>query len=172
MTKEHLVLTGFMGVGKSTVGPQAADVLGVRYYDTDDWMETETGIDVPQLVKSNITAFRKAEANALEAILDREPGIISTGGGIVSTEIGRNALRAAGCPVVWLRAPFDDSAKRVAEDNGRERPLFADTATALKLYDERAQWYAKTSDHIVDATQPIELVVGGIVAIAQTKYRR
>lgn len=169
MAKEHLILTGFMGVGKSTVGPRAADILEVRYYDTDDWMETEAGIDVPQLVKSDMTAFRQAEAEALGAILDREPGVISTGGGIVSTAIGRNALRAAGCPVVWLRAPFEDSARRVTQDNGRERPLFADTAKALELYDERAKWYAETSNRIVDATRPIELVVGDIVTIARTK---
>ncbi len=167
MTKESLVLTGFMGVGKSTVGPKAADILGVHYYDTDSWMETEAGIDVPQLVKSDTATFRKAEAEALEAILDREPGIISTGGGIVSTEIGRSALRAVKCPVVWLHAPFNDSAGRVARDGGRERPLFADAAKALELYNERAQWYAETSGHIVDASQSVELVVNAIVKIAR-----
>lgn len=167
MSKNSLILTGFMGVGKSTVGPEAASVLGVKYYDTDSWMETEAGIDVPQLVKSDMAAFRKLEAEALEDILTQEPGIISTGGGIVSTEIGRSALRAASVPVVWLRASFDDSAQRVAQDSGRERPLFADTAKALGLYNDREEWYAETSDHIVDASQPVELVVGDIVSIVR-----
>lgn len=167
MAKESLILTGFMGVGKSTVGPKAANVLEIRYYDIDSWMETEAGIDVPWLVKSDMAAFRKLEAEALADILGQEPGIISTGGGIVSTEIGRSVLRAASTPVVWLRASFDDSARRVAQDTGRERPLFADAMKALELYNERRDWYAETSDHIVDASQPVELVVGDIVKIAR-----
>jgi len=167
MARKSLILTGFMGVGKSTVGPKAASALEVRYFDTDSWVETEAGIDIPQLVKSDMAAFRKLEAEALEDILSQEPGIISTGGGIVSTEIGRSALLAASTPVVWLRATFEDSARRVAQDSGRERPLFADTTRALELYNERQAWYEETSDHIVDASQPIELVAGDIVKIAR-----
>ena len=167
MAKESLVLTGFMGVGKSTVGPRVSDALGIKYYDTDEWLETEAGIDIPQLVKSDMQAFRNLEAEALEEILNQEPGIISTGGGIVSTENGRKALQATNAPVVWLRASFDDSARRVAQDEGRERPLFADKVKALELFNERTEWYMETSDHVVDASQPVELVVGDIVKIAQ-----
>ncbi len=167
MAKERLILTGFMGVGKSTVGPKAASILGIRYYDTDSWMETEAGVDIPQLVKSDMIAFRKLEAEALGTILSQEPGVISTGGGIVSTEIGRNALLAAANPVVWLQAPFGESALRVAQDPGRERPLFADKLKALELYNQRTKWYAETSNHTVDASQPIELVVNDIIKIAR-----
>lgn len=167
MAKESLVLTGFMGVGKSTAGSKAADILDVAYYDTDTWMETNAGINVPQLVKTDMVAFRKLEAETLEHILQQEPGIISTGGGIVSTEIGRRALRASHTPIVWLRASFDDSAARVADDTGRERPLFYDRDTARRLYEERIGWYEETADYTIDAAQPVDLVVDTLVRIAR-----
>lgn len=168
MAGERLILTGFMGVGKSTTGPRVANELGVKYYDTDNWMETESGIDVPNLVRTNMAAFRRLEAATLEEILDLEPGVVSTGGGIVSTEVGRNALLASDVPVIWLRATFDEAARRVSEDTtGRERPLFDDIDKARALNDERQVWYRETASHYVDASQPMELVVGDIVAIAR-----
>jgi shikimate kinase len=155
-------------MGKSTVGPRVADALRVNYYDTDDWMEKVAGIDVPNLVKTDITAFRKLEADTLGAILEQEPGIISTGGGIVSTEVGRKALVAANAPVLWLRAPFVEAAKRVFQDIGRERPLFNDVDKARELYHERMVWYEETSTYVIDASQPVELVMGDIINIARS----
>ncbi len=165
MSKERLILTGFMGVGKSTVGPKVAQALGIAYFDTDSWMETESGINVPELVRSDMNAFRRLEASTLEAILELESGVISTGGGIVSTEVGRNALRGAAANVVWMQAPFDDLSQRVLEDTGRERPLFEDPVKARQLYDERMPWYEETSDYSVNALQPANLVVRDIVRV-------
>ncbi len=166
MAGERLILTGFMGVGKSTVGPKVADTLGVKYFDTDSWMETESGVDVPNLVSNDMPAFRKLEAEALVDILGLEPGVVSTGGGIVSTEVGRNVLLASEVPVVYLLASFGWSAERVANDKtGRARPLFDDVVKARGLYDERVEWYEETASHYVDAEQPIKLVAGEIVNI-------
>lgn len=166
MVKNTLILTGFMGMGKSTAGPLAAELLVTDYRDTDDWMETEMGLDVPSLVKTDMQLFRKLEASALSAILDLRRGvIISTGGGIVSTKVGRAALSSAMVPVVWLKAPFEVAEARVAKDSGRERPLFANVDSARKLFDERQQWYEATSTHIVDASQPAVLVADDIRSI-------
>ena len=170
MSNEHLILTGFMGMGKSTVGPKVAETLGVNYYDTDNWMETESGVSVPDLVRTDMQAFRKLEAATLVDILELEPGVISTGGGIVSTEVGRKALLASGVPVIWMWANFDVVAKRVSEDSvGRDRPLFDDVEKARALNDERQGWYRETATHTVDASQPIELVTGDIVAIVRAE---
>lgn len=125
MAKEGLILTGFMGMGKSIVGPIVAERMDLEYFDTDDWMGTVGGIDVPHLVKTNMAEFRRVEAVALKTILGQEPGVISTGGGIVSTEVGRSALLASSASVIWLKAPFEVAASRVTSDSGRERPLFS-----------------------------------------------
>lgn len=169
MAKETLVLTGFMGMGKSTVGSMVAEELGVGYYDTDNWMETVLGIDVPALVKSDMARFREVESSTLRTILDQKTGVVSTGGGIVSTEIGRVALLSLDVPVVWLRASFDVAASRAMTDPGRERPLFSDVDTARRLFDERQQWYEETATDVVDASRPVELVAGSIVSILRPR---
>jgi shikimate kinase len=162
-----MILTGFMGVGKSTVGPKVADELTVKYYDTDKWMEMESGINVPELVRTDMAEFRRLEAKALLQILDLEPGVISTGGGIVSTQVGREVLLGTTATVVWMRAPFDDLVNRVHDDTSSVRPLFEDKEKARGLYHERMDWYQETSDFSVNALQPIELVVEDIVNIAR-----
>lgn len=167
MARETLILTGFMGVGKSTAGRRTAEFLEVPYSDTDDWMETNSGVNVPELVKTDMARFRELEAQTLGIILAENPGIISTGGGIVSTEVGRSALLGASVPVLWLRAPFEVSQERVLHDTGRERPLFNDIDTARSLYEQRMDWYQETAGHIIDATEPIDYVVEQIVTIAQ-----
>lgn len=168
MAGEKLILTGFMGMGKSTVGRESARVLEVPYSDTDDWMEVNAGVDVPELVRTDMTKFRELEAGTLRTILNENPGVISTGGGIVSTEIGRKALLTSNVPVLWLRAPFEVAAERVMQDSGRERPLFSDVDKARTLYEDRMVWYEETASHIVDANQPVELVVGQVVEIARS----
>lgn len=163
MAGEKLILTGFMGMGKSTVGREAAKTIAVPYYDTDDWMETKAGIDIPTLVKTDMAKFRELEAATLMTILGEGSGIISTGGGIVSTEVGRNALLNSNITVVWLKAPFEVAEEHVRQDTGRERPLFSDVDKARALYEERMDWYAETATHIVDASQPLNVVVDQVV---------
>lgn len=168
MAGEKLILTGFMGMGKSTVGRESAKLLEVPYTDTDEWMETNAGVDIPELVKTDMAKFREVEAKTLRTILSESPGIVSTGGGIVSTEVGRQALLSAAIPVVWLYATFDVAAERVLQDTGRERPLFNNIDDARKLYEDRMEWYRDTATHIIDASLPLELVVDEVVRIART----
>lgn len=165
--KESLILTGFMGAGKSTIGNLIAADLKVPYSDTDRQLEYD-GVDVPRLVKQDPKKFRDLEAQALNYLLSREAGVIATGGGIVSEQIGRDALRTAAehMPVVWIDVPFDLLAERVAQDRGRERPLFANTTTARTLYDTRRTWYESTSTNQVDGSQSREKVVDAIRKIA------
>jgi|GEM_PF-3042207 len=163
---ERLILTGFMGVGKTTITTKTADRLDLPHYDTDEHLEA-SGHDIPALVKNNIDEFRKLEAEALLDLLDEyRYGVISTGGGIVSTAMGRNALRSSQVPVVWLDAPFDVLKERVKHDTGRERPLFKDEVFAKNLYDTRKPWYRNTSTDRVDADRDIEPIVTDIAAIA------
>jgi shikimate kinase len=169
MAVGNLILTGFMGMGKSTVGRKSAELLKVPYNDTDDWMETNAGINIPELVRTDMAKFRELEAETLQTILGETSGIISTGGGIVSTEVGRKALLGSNVPVLWLRAPFEVAEQRVMQDTGRERPLFSDVNKARALYEERMWWYEETANHIIDASQPLALVVGLVVEIAHSE---
>ena len=169
MAGEKLILTGFMGMGKSTVGRRSAELLGLPYNDTDDWMEANAGIDIPQLVRTDMVKFRGLEAATLQTIVGETSGVVSTGGGIVTTEVGRRALLATDTPVLWLRAPFEVAERRVMQDTGRERPLFNDVTKARALYKERMVWYEETASHIVDASRPLELVADQVVEIARSQ---
>lgn len=106
--------------------------------------------------------FREREHDALLSILEEEPGIVSTGGGIVSTQLGRDALIGCGLPVVWLRLDFVTTKARVDGDTTTRRPLFEDYEKALGLFVLRQPWYAEVSTAVVDASQPIEIVVSDV----------
>ncbi len=162
--EKSLILTGFMGMGKSTVGQRAAELLGTTFIDTDAQME-QWGIHIPTLVKKNMELFRITEAYTLGNILDTREGVISTGGGIVTTELGRKALLSSGVERVWLQGSFELAAERVLHDTGRSRPLFDDLEEARALFDKRQWCYEGTATHRVDASQPAEKVAMDIVSI-------
>lgn len=156
-----------MGSGKSTVGIAAAEQLGVTHFDTDRWVETVYETDIPSLLVRNPDTFRRLEAAALEDILSREPGVVSTGGGMVGSKYGQAILARASANIIWLDAPFDTVAERVAGDIGRVRPLFEDIDSARALYAERQPLYRATCTHVLDATLEVQRVVDQVISIAE-----
>src|ERR1700749_3713805 len=82
----RIVLTGFMGSGKSTVGPLLAAELGWAFLDLDTEIERRTGLTVPQIfAEQGEAAFRKEETAALAAVLGRTRTVIALGGGAPET---------------------------------------------------------------------------------------
>lgn len=169
MTKRHLVEVGFMGVGKTTVGKVVAERLGLAFYDTDEWVKNKTGLSIPEIFAGpgGEPEFREYERAALAAILDQEPGIISTGGGIVSTQLGRNMLMGSGAMIVWLDLDFATINNRVAEDIATSRPLFVDPEKALGLFAVRQTWYAEVATTVVDASRPLEVVINEVMGLVE-----
>ncbi len=167
--EKHLVEVGFMGAGKSTVGKAVAKHLGVPFYDTDRRVAEVAGISIPEIFagKGGEPKFREFEREALMAILEEEPGIVATGGGIVSTHLGRQALIGCGSPVVWLRLDFATTKARVERDVTTQRPLFADPAKALGLFVMREPWYEEVSTAEIDASQPIEVVIDEVASYVE-----
>lgn len=161
---KHIILTGFMGAGKSTVGPRVAAELEVPWYDTDRRV-TELTDRTPDFLIRNcgMPKFRAIELRALEAVLAERAGVVSTGGGIISTRLGRRALREATADVYFLDAPFDLLVERCKADEGNARPLLDNTAQAKNTFEARKPWYADTADRVIDATRPVTEVVEEIV---------
>jgi shikimate kinase len=119
----RVYLTGFMGSGKSTVGPLLADRLGYRFVDLDWLIEARTGRSIPDLfVESGEAAFRVAEAGALLETTRGMESVVSTGGGTFVVPANRIAAQNAGA-VVWLRATPDLLLPRLG--SGAGRPLLA-----------------------------------------------
>lgn len=121
----RLVLVGMMGAGKTTVGRALAARLGWAFLDLDDLVEQAAGRTVGALfAQEGEAGFRRREEQALAWALALERVVIATGGGVVLSEANRAKL-AAEPWVVWLEAPPEELARRLAGPEAAGRPLLA-----------------------------------------------
>ncbi len=152
-TPKNIVLIGFMGCGKSTVGRELHQRLGYRLMDIDHIIEETIGKKITEIFREmGEQAFREFETIQL-AEISKQTGvrhIISTGGGIVIRPENRTLLRKLGY-VVWLRAPEDVIFERTSRN--RDRPLLNSPDAREKissLLAEREPWYRETAHLRVD----------------------
>ena len=121
MKADNIVLVGFMGTGKSTVGRLLASKLGYEYVDTDQLIESEQGISIAELFKLHGEPyFREVESSVLRKVVSRSGQVVATGGGAVLAEHNREAMLSGGY-VVALSASKEAIIARVKGD--RARPL-------------------------------------------------
>lgn len=158
-----VVLTGFMGTGKSTVGRLLAKRLGYGFIDLDELIEKEAGMPIKDIFSSfGESRFREFEAQAIERLAYGELGtaqVVSTGGGAVVRERNRSLLRSFGV-LVCLKASPEEILKRVGKRP--ERPLLFGPDREEKLHallSERQTAY-EDCDLEVDTTglRPEEVV--------------
>lgn len=126
-TQAKVYLTGFMGSGKSTVGPLVAERLGWHFLDLDDVITERAGRPIPAIfAEEGEGGFRQREAEALRAAGEEAQTVVATGGGtLVQEENLRHALRTG--LVVYLRASPAVLAERL-RSAAAERPLLQGTA--------------------------------------------
>ena len=114
-----VVLVGFMGSGKSSVGRELARRFGVPFVDVDAWIESATGCRIRDLfAREGEAAFREREKAALREILSVKGCVIATGGGAFVDAENRVLLRSY-APVVYLDAAVETLLGRLAADLGR-----------------------------------------------------
>ncbi|MDX3526169.1 shikimate kinase [Streptomyces sp. ID05-39B] len=122
MSGPLVVLVGPMGVGKSTVGQQLADRLGVAYRDTDDDIVAAEGRSIADIfVEEGEPAFRAVEKAAVLRALAGHDGVLALGGGSILDEETRGLL--AGQRVVYLSMDVEEAVKRTGLNAAR--PLLA-----------------------------------------------
>lgn len=121
MHTRNVVLVGFMGTGKSTIGKLLAKRLGWSFTDTDEWIEREQGTTISELFRKHGEAyFRSLESKALRELLTEKKRILATGGGAVLAEENRVCMLENGF-VIALTADTETIICRVSSD--RSRPL-------------------------------------------------
>ncbi|HEY9898511.1 MAG TPA: 3-dehydroquinate synthase [Pantanalinema sp.] len=136
---ENLILLGFMGAGKSTVGAIIADRLGWDFVDLDEAISREAGRSVAELFETEGEhGFRAREKEALARACARSHQVIAPGGGAVLDPDNVRLMAAAGTVVV-LHAPPEKLWRRV---QGTDRPLAQDREGFLRRYREREARYA------------------------------
>jgi shikimate kinase/3-dehydroquinate synthase len=137
-----MVLTGFMGAGKTTVGRRLSELAGVPFIDLDERIEQRFGSSVREIFeRQGEAAFRAAEREELERALASDPVILATGGGTLIFEANRDLARERGL-VIWLHPSFATLVQRVGGIGKQDRPLFRDEEAAFALYRERLPAYA------------------------------
>ena len=138
--ESNLVLTGFMGTGKTTVGQLIAQRLGRKFVDTDQWIEARVGKAVQTIfVEDGEDRFRALEAEACEALSEPQGLIIATGGWTLGPQKNREAMQRGGS-IICLWAEPETVLTRL-ESTGA-RPLLAGGDRATKL----RELLAKRSD--------------------------
>lgn len=141
---ENIVLIGFMGCGKTTVGRELQHRLGYPLVDMDHVIELRTGKSISEIFATQgEAAFRDMETNLLQELQDPTAPrrIISTGGGVIGREENRALLKDLGY-VVWLHAPTSVILDRTSKN--RSRPLLQteDPAAIIQaLLEERMPLY-------------------------------
>lgn len=153
-----IVLTGFMGCGKSTVGKALADKIGYEFVDIDEEIEKELETTIPQIFESHgETFFRKTESEVFAKNL-RNGVVIATGGGLAVQERNIELMNSKYCIVINMEIEFETVKKRIQGDENR--PL---AGNAENLYNERKKKYLETADFSVDANTTIEKTIQNIV---------
>ncbi|MBP7929562.1 MAG: shikimate kinase [Acidimicrobiia bacterium] len=147
----HLVLVGMMGAGKSTIGHLAANNLGMDFNDIDEMIVRRERLTIPQIIdQRGEQRFRALERDIVALVTDREPSVISTGGGTPVDPVSRHLLRMNGV-VVWLDVPLDQLVARVGD--GHNRPLLQTgrpIASILgDLLEKRRPIYQAAAHHVV-----------------------
>ena len=153
----HLVLVGFMGAGKTTLGEEVARRLGRPFLDVDRAIENAHGEIWDLFAQEGESAFRELEAGFVrDACRAGEPSVIAVGGGAVET---RRLLESVDALVVHLDVDVDTAWERV---QGSRRPLAQDEAEFRRRFDLRTPRYAEVAGARAHDTEGVVLAAAGI----------
>ncbi|WP_339063509.1 shikimate kinase [Tepidibacillus marianensis] len=160
MTKleQHIILIGFMGVGKSTVGKELANILNIPFIDMDEEIIKQEGRTIPDIFKlAGEKYFRKIETMILQRIIQSpNQAVIATGGGIILSK--QNRLLIKQHYTILLDASIDEVYRRVS-GNSEDRPLLQSNQDLRRrledLYRSRSSLYQELADVIIDTEKRI-----------------
>jgi shikimate kinase len=156
----RIVLTGFMGSGKSTVGPLVARRLGWNFLDVDDVIEAEAGVTIAELFTRHGEGHFRDREHATIARLAAEDGLVlALGGGAIEHSVTRTLLLSApGTLLVHLEVELATTLTRCAGTE-HTRPILADQANLANRYQRRLPLYRTAHVSIaVDALTPEQAV--------------
>jgi len=152
----RLVLTGFMGAGKTTVGRLLAERLDWEFLDLDAYVESRTGLTIPSIFSTHGEArFRQLESTALASALGRNRLVLALGGG--APEVLTNRLLLEQTPAtstIFLDAPFpalfDRCMMQALNPGTTDRPIMADPAAAEVRFLARQPIYRRLARLTLD----------------------
>ena len=156
-TISRIILTGFMGAGKSTVGALLALRLGWRFLDSDHLIESRAGMTIADIfAQQGEPAFRDLEAAVIRHATATHSLVLALGGGALETAATRELLAALqDSVVIYLHAPLETLLSRcAAHADGPVRPVLADRARLEQRWRNRQPWYRQA--HLTIATAQMD----------------
>ena len=141
MSPGRVVLIGFMGSGKTTVGRILAERLGWQFVDTDSLVESRAGTRIAEIFRTvGESAFRELESGVITELASRGSLVVATGGGAPAQPGNRSFFSREGSSVFHLKVSLFSALQRTQNDSGR--PLLAQNQRAISaLYDSRVPLY-------------------------------
>ncbi len=173
---QRLVLTGFMGAGKTTIGRLLADRLGWAFLDLDAHLEQRAGLTVTEIFALHDEArFRRLESTALTSALTRRATVIALGGGTPESLTNRLLLeQTPGTFIIFLDAPFPTLFDRcVLQDIAR--PVLSDPAAAHARFTTRHPLYTRLAGLTIDTASltpqdTVETLLAGLNKIQPRRH--
>lgn len=159
LLRQHVILVGLPGSGKSTVGSLVADMMGVRVFDVDSAVANRTGTSIAEIFeRQGEAAFREFERTETLNSLLEEPGVIVPGGGWAAQPDNLTSVKGRAI-TVYLRTSPQEAARRVAPEGGRPLLETSDPVGAMEsLLRERAGFYEECDARVdTDGKRPEEV---------------
>jgi thiamine-phosphate pyrophosphorylase len=159
----HVYLIGFMGAGKSTLGPLVARALGRPFVDLDREIERRAGATVAELFAARGEAhFRRLERQALREVSRGRDAVVALGGGALGSPVSAARVRRTGVRV-WLDAPVAVLRRRCLQPGAPERPLLRDPGAFARLYLARRSLYAAAEVRLATGRHAPETLAARLV---------
>lgn len=147
---KRVVLTGFMGVGKSSVGRHLAQILKTERIDLDFFIEKNTKRKIAEIIDADgEAAYRALETANLRLLLDQSDAqVVSLGGGTWTLADNRELIKNKGFTSIWLESTFEHCWYNIKFSH-KKRPLARDKQKARKLFEDRKKVYCLADWHFV-----------------------
>jgi shikimate kinase len=166
--RPNVILTGFMGTGKTTVGRLVASRLGYEFIDTDALIEAEHGPIRKLFVEQGEPRFREIERKVVADLAPRRGVVIASGGGMMVDQENAETLAATGT-VVCLTTDVDTIVDRALTPGDPVRPLLAGADTKARVREllvARASAYGRFAQIDTTHLTPSE-VADAVIEIAR-----
>ncbi len=153
MNIDNIVIIGFMGSGKTTLGTMLSEYFEYEFIDTDDCIEKNAGMSITEIFeKYGEEYFRELEENTIKNVSQKRSVIISTGGGVIKNKNNIDNLKKNGI-IIFLKANAEKIYNNTIDFDNRPLLNTADRrGTIEKLLEERTPLYEKYSDIIIDVS--------------------
>lgn len=152
MVYDNIVLIGFMGSGKTSVGKILARQIQKNFLDVDTIIEKEQSSSISHIFQNKgEDHFRGLEQKCINEVTQKTGQVIATGGGLpIYSSIPEKSL------IIYIDADFDVILNRLPTKERNKRPLLQNESRAKDLYGQRIDTYRELSNFSVDANQSIQ----------------